>query len=93
MLLIEGSMSLLQAMALAQGPTRVAKTSEIIVFRTMGDKVFAAKFNLDLVRRGAQSNPQILGGDTVVVGRSALKGLYRDLLEISPLLTTTFIQL
>lgn len=90
---IEGSMSLLQAMALAQGPTRVAKTSEVIVFRTIGDKVYAAKFNLDLVRRGAQSNPQILGGDTVVVGRSALKGLYRDLLEISPLLTTTFIQL
>jgi len=90
---IEGSMSLLQAMALAQGPSRVAKTSEIIVFRTIGDKVYAAQFNLDLIRRGAQSNPEILGGDIVVVGRSALKGLYRDLLEVSPLLTTTFIQL
>jgi polysaccharide export outer membrane protein len=90
---IEGSTSLLQAMALASGPSRVAKTSEIIVFRTIDGKVYAAQFNLDLIRRGTQPNPQILGGDIVVVGRSALKGLYKDLLEIAPLLTTTFIQI
>lgn len=90
---VEGTTSLLQAMALAQGPSRVAKTQEIIVFRTVAGKVYAAQFNLDEIRRGGQTNPQILGGDIVVVGRSALKGFYRDLLELSPLLTTAFIQI
>jgi len=90
---IEGVTSLLQAMALAEGPSNVAKTREIIVFRNIDGKTYGAQFNLNEIRRGNQPNPQILGGDIVVVGYSALQGFYRDLLEISPLLTTTFIQL
>lgn len=90
---IEGQTTLLQAMALAQGPTETAKLSEVIVFRTKEDGVYAAQFDLTDIRRGDQPNPEILGRDIVVVGNSFAKGVFRDLLQLSPALASVFIQL
>lgn len=90
---IEGPTTLLQAMALAQGPTQTAKLNEVIVFRRKQDGVYAARFDLSDIRKGLQPNPEILGNDIVVVGNSFAKSLFRDFLQVSPLLATVFVRL
>ena len=90
---IQGQSNLLQAMALAEGPTQTAKIGEIIVFRRKEDGLYAAQFNLSDIRTGKAENPEILAGDIVVVGNSFAKALFRDFLQISPLLATVFVRL
>jgi polysaccharide export outer membrane protein len=43
-----------------------------------------AVFDLRRIRRGFDPDPLILGGDTVVVGYSELKGAFRDFLSAAP---------
>lgn len=90
---LQGPTTLLQAMALAQGPTQTARLDEVIVFRRKEDKVYAAQFNLGDIRVGAAENPEILGSDIVVVGNSFAKQMFRDFLALSPALASVFVQL
>ena len=90
---LQGPTTLLQAMAMAEGPTQTAKLGEIIVFRRKEDGVYAAQFNLDDIRKGRADNPEILGSDIVVVGNSFAKQLFRDFMQLSPLLATVFVRL
>lgn len=90
---IQGQSNLLQAMALAEGPTQTAKLGEVIVFRRKEDGLYAAQFNLSDIRTGQAANPEILAGDIVVVGNSFAKALFRDFLQLSPLLATVFVRL
>ena len=90
---IDGSTNLIQALALAEGPTRTARLGEVVVFRTIDNQVYGAKFDYGKIRRGEMPNPELLGGDTVVVGFSFAKGAFRDFLTVAPLLTSAFIQL
>jgi polysaccharide export outer membrane protein len=90
---LQGPTTLLQAMALAQGPTQTAKLKEVIVFRRKEDGVYAAQFDLEAIRTGNAPNPEILGSDVVVVGNSFAKQLFRDLLQLSPVLASVFIRL
>jgi polysaccharide biosynthesis/export protein len=80
-----GSTSLLQAIARAKSPTRTARTSEIAVFRMVNGERMGAVFDLDQIREGRAPDPELRGGDVVVVGFSALQGAYRDILAAAPL--------
>lgn len=82
---ISGSSSLLESIARAKGLTRVAVVDEIIVLRTINNQPMGAVFNLQDIREGKAPDPEILGGDKIVVGFSALKGTYRDILQAAPL--------
>lgn len=77
--------TLLSAIAQAQSPTKVARLDEVLVFRTVDGKRMGARFNLADVRSGQAPDPQILPGDTIVVGFSAAKGAFRDFLQVAPL--------
>ncbi|WOF44575.1 polysaccharide export protein [Sphingopyxis indica] len=90
---LQGPTTLLQAMALSEGPTQTAKLREVIVFRRKEDGVYAAQFDLGAIRIGQAPNPEILGGDIVVVGNSFAKQLFRDFLQLSPILSTVFVRL
>ncbi len=90
---IEGSTTLLQAMALADGPTQTAQLDQIIVFRRKADGLYAARFNIADIRSGIEPNPEILGNDIVVVGNSFAKQLFRDFLQISPMLASVFVRI
>ena len=81
---ISGSTSLLQALAQAKSPTRVARLDQVIVFRTVNGKRFGAVFDVRKIRVGAAPDPQLAGGDIVVVGFSAVKGAFRDFLTTAP---------
>lgn len=78
--------TLLSAVARAQSPTNVARLDEVIVFRTVNGRRLGARFDLREIRAGRAPDPQVLGGDVIVVGFSSLKGVYRDILQAAPLL-------
>lgn len=82
---IDRESTLLGAIARAESPTRVAKLDEVLVFRVVNGRRMGARFDLKDIRAGRAPDPQILGGDVVVVGFSVLKGAWRDFLETTPL--------
>lgn len=82
---IAGNTTLLESIARAEGLTRLAVVNEVVVLRAVDGKQMGAVFNLRQIREGKAPDPEILGGDKIVVGFSALKGTYRDILQAAPL--------
>ena len=79
---ISGRTTLLQAIALAKGPDRIADQSGVLIFRTSADGTReAAVFDLEPIRSGEAPDPIVLGGDVVVVDQSAVRTAWRDLRE------------
>ena len=78
--------TLLSALAQAESPTKTAKLDEVVVFRTVNGRRMGARFDLDAIRNGRAADPQLIGGDVVVVGFDAVKGAFRDFLTAAPLL-------
>lgn len=76
--------TLLSAMAQAKSPTKVAQLNEVMVFRRVNGERMGARFDLSDIRKGRAADPQILAGDTIVVGRSALRGAWLEFLEAAP---------
>lgn len=83
---VEPGYGLLSAMALGGSPTENAKLNEVLVFRNVNGERLGGRFDLTAIRAGRAADPQILPGDVIVVGFSSLRGIYRDILQASPLL-------
>jgi polysaccharide export outer membrane protein len=79
--------TLLSALAQARSPNKTAKLDEILVFRVVNGQRMGARFDLRNIRAGILPDPQILPGDTIVVGFSEVKGAFRDFLEAAPILS------
>lgn len=90
---IEGRIGLLQALALAKGPRRLASLKQIIVVRQTEGQRKAASFDLNAIRRGEASDPEILPGDTIIVGLSRAKAILGGTLLALPALGAAFIAL
>jgi polysaccharide export outer membrane protein len=76
--------SLLTAIAQAKSPTDTASLDEVMIFRVVNGQRMGARFNLDDIRKGRAADPQILPGDTIVVGRSGLKSAWKQFLQAAP---------
>lgn len=83
---ISSRLSLLQALALAKGPSDVADERNVIVFRTVDGRRHLARFDVDAIREGRASDPDILGEDIVVVDESSGKVWLRRFIELTPLI-------
>jgi len=83
---IESDISMLQALALAGGPTDFAAEKRILIVRQIGGKRQAAVFDLKKVRSGEQVDPVIYGNDIVVVDGNQTKRAYREIIQAVPLL-------
>jgi polysaccharide export outer membrane protein len=90
---VVGGMTLMRAIATARGLSEFAKQDDVVVFRTVKGQRYAALYNLKAIRRGAYDDPEIFANDTVIVGESNARRLFRDLVSLSPLLTTPLIVL
>lgn len=90
---VEGRMGLLQAVALARGPSRLASLKQIIVVRQVEGERKAAMFDLNAIRRGEALDPEILPGDTIIVGLSRAKAILGGTLLALPLLGAGFVSL
>jgi polysaccharide biosynthesis/export protein len=80
---IKGSGSLLQLIAMAEGPGPLAD-STVLVIRQNDGKRMAARFDLSAIRNGETEDPHIQSGDTIVVGISAIKQTGDYILKILP---------
>ncbi len=86
-----GRMTLLRAIAKAEGTDEFSKLNEIVVFRTVRGQDMVALYNLKDIRRGAHPDPEIFANDVVVVGNSSARRLFKDLLQVVPVLMTPLI--
>ena len=86
-----GDLTLMKAIAQAEGTTEFAKLEDVVVFRTVGDQRYAALYNLGSVRRGYYEDPEVYAGDVIVVGESRARRMFRDILAAVPLLTAPII--
>jgi polysaccharide export outer membrane protein len=83
---INGTSTLLQALAQAHSPTDVAKLDQVVIFRNIDGKRAGAVFDVKAIREGRVPDPQVLGGDVIVVGFDQVKGVFRDLFKTAPFL-------
>lgn len=72
------------AVALASGPKRTAKTSQVAVFRESPQGIMVAKFDYAAVRQGTMLDPVLEPGDRVVMGTDGLSVFWEDLLKALP---------
>ncbi|MGZ9113797.1 MAG: polysaccharide biosynthesis/export family protein, partial [Brevundimonas sp.] len=81
---MRGRTTLLQAVAMAEGGTRIADLKKVAIFRSVEGRPMIAVFDLAAIRRGAAADPVVLGDDVVVVDTSRLSARYRDIIEVLP---------
>lgn len=81
---VTGRTTLLQAIALAQGPKPDANEKQVAIFRTIDNRRAAAVFDLTAIRQGKAEDPEVYGNDVVVVERSGTKSLLNDLRGVIP---------
>ncbi|MGL5837907.1 MAG: polysaccharide biosynthesis/export family protein [Sphingorhabdus sp.] len=86
-----GKMTLMRAVATAEGVAEFAKLNDVVIFRTVKGQQLAALYDLKAIRRGNYSDPEVFANDVVVVGDSQARRLFRDALQVVPLLTTPLI--
>jgi len=84
-------MTLMMAVAAAKGTTEFSKLSDVVIFRTVNGKTFAGLYNLKAIRNGSYEDPRIYTGDIVMVGESRGRRIFKDFLQIAPLLSTPII--
>jgi len=81
---IRGKTTLLQSIAMAEG-LDANSDSTVVVFRTAEGKRSAARFNMDEIRAGTATDPQLQQGDVIVVGSSAAKTAFNNVLKALPI--------
>lgn len=88
---MQGRMTLMQAVALAQGVSEFSDRSKLIVFREVDGQTYAARFDLGAIRAARAPDPELLPGDKVVMGVSKAQQIYKDILQVLPGLAGIFI--
>jgi polysaccharide export outer membrane protein len=83
---LQGHMTLLKAIATAQGAADDAKLGNVVIFRMVNQKRMAGTVNLGDVRKGKVDDPQVYAGDVIVVPQSASRKALHDIIGATPLL-------
>lgn len=78
-------MTLLRAVAAAEGTSDFARLKEVVIHRTVNGQKMVALYDLRAIRRGAYKDPILYSRDIVVVGDSSGRRLFQTLLQVSPL--------
>lgn len=86
-----GRMTLLRAVATAKGTTEFARLGHVIIFRTVNGQKLAGLYSLKQIRAGYYDDPEVFANDVVVVSDSQARRIFKDLLQILPLLATPII--
>ncbi|WP_245656684.1 polysaccharide biosynthesis/export family protein [Novosphingobium naphthalenivorans] len=90
---LSGRMSLMRAIARAEGTTEFARENYVVVFRTVEGNRYAALYDLRAIRQGLFDDPEIFSNDIIYVGDSQARRLFRDIITAAPLITTPIIVL
>lgn len=84
---MRGQTSLVQAVAMAEGASRVADTRQIAVFRMIDGRRHVALFDLQSIRSGQAPDPILQGDDIVIVDTSRMSVAMRDVIAALPAFT------
>ncbi len=77
---VMGRMTLLQAIARAEGTGEFSDLQSVVVFRTIQGRRLAALYNVDAIQRGAYADPEIYPNDVVMIGDNNARRVFRDVL-------------
>lgn len=80
-----GPTTLTEALALGQGTADNARTSEVVVFRTIDGQRYAARFSLRDIRGGRAADPAVFGNDVIVVADDRSRLLLQDIAQAAPI--------
>jgi polysaccharide export outer membrane protein len=83
---LQGHMTLLRAIATAQGVDPDARLRNVVIFRMVNQQRVAGVVNLGAVRTGAVDDPQVYAGDVIVVPSSNSRKAFHDIIAATPLL-------
>jgi polysaccharide export outer membrane protein len=78
---LKGRMTLLQALAMSGGATKVANLNEVRVLRGNGANKQNLIFDAEKIRDGELPDPQIYGNDVIIVQASAGKTAFYETLD------------
>jgi polysaccharide export outer membrane protein len=82
-----GRITLVDAVALAHGVSNVANSRQVAIVRRVNGQRIGGVFDLGRIQAGIEADPEVLAGDQVIVGTSAIRSTYRDLLQAAPILS------
>ena len=88
---VVGSMTLLRTVARAEGTNEFTKLDDVVIFRTVKGRRYAALYDLAAIRRGAYPDPEIFANDVITVGDSRSRRLFRDILMVLPAAITPIV--
>lgn len=86
---IKGRATLTQAVAMGEGVSVDGQSDDVIILRTINGQRYAARFDLNQIRLGTLTDPELQQGDVVSVGFSRSSRLRRDLVALLPGLAAT----
>lgn len=88
-----GKLSLLEAVASAEGTTDSSKLKEVMIFREVAGQRYIGIYDLRAIQRGNYRDPRVFPGDIIQVGRSPTLRYLQAIAAITPLITTPIILL
>ena len=88
---LTGRTSLLQIVAISKGLDELANPKGIVIYRNVDGNRYAAVFDIREIRAGRLVDPEVLGGDMVVVDFSGARSNMRDLIFMVPVLAVFFL--
>lgn len=88
---VVGRMTLMRAMALAEGTDEFSQLDDVVIFRTVEGQRLAALYDLKAIRHGAYPDPEVFANDVVMVGDSNARRLFKDVLSVVPALATPIV--
>ncbi len=88
---VTGRMTLLRALARAEGINEFGKEREVVVYRRVNNREMAALYDVRAIRTGAYADPEIYANDVIEVSESRGRRIFRDLITAAPLLTVPLI--
>jgi polysaccharide export outer membrane protein len=85
---VKGPISLMRAVALAQGLSDNANPKRVIIFRTVNGQKMAGGFDLTAIRRAEMADPVIYPNDIVVVDaqNGRLRSIFSSVMQTIPVL-------
>jgi len=90
---VTGHMTLMRAVAQAEGTTEYANTSYVVVFRQVDNNQMAALYDLRAIRQGMYNDPEVFANDIVLVGESEGRRVFQTVIQGSALLVAPLVAL
>jgi len=88
---VVGRMTLMRAIARAEGTSDIAAANHVVIFRTVEGQSMAALYDLRAIRLAAYSDPEVYSNDVIVVGESTARRVFPQIIQAAGLIMTPLI--